>query len=261
MTDRIFVTDEELARTFDGGAYEDAFEAVEQYRKATRYASKHNVKSGATASALDLPRGRLRTWIDDGGAPDAVNAIETARSKGWLNLEYDDRRFDALNALVANVFSGGSIEKKYYQPSFALNRRGQDSHVIDALELTGVDYRIVDNRSGRADEVRPTEHGTVLGRVLVTLGAPTGSKTEGELELPAYLDGAPDDIRRLFVACYLENRAHAHGSILKFREERSSAYLQDLAALIEDVAGGPVTVSEKNINISKAATETLGNVV
>ncbi|MFP9192977.1 hypothetical protein ACLI4Q_15155 [Natrialbaceae archaeon A-CW1-1] len=261
MTERVFVTERDLARTFDGGAHEDAFEIMEQFREATRYASKHNVKSGATASALDLPRGRLRTWIDDGGAPDVVNAINSARQKGWLNVTYDDRKFTELNTLVANIFSGGSIAEQHYQPSFALNRRGEDSRVIDTLELADVDYQLVFGRPGRADEARPTNGGTVLGRVLVTLGAPIGVKAHQTLSLPEYLEGAPEDVRRLFVSCYLENRGHRHGSILKFREERPRAYLDELAALIEDVAGGSVTVSEKNVHISKVATENLGKVI
>ncbi|MFC7216447.1 hypothetical protein ACFQO4_20525 [Saliphagus sp. GCM10025334] len=261
MTTCVFVTEEDLARTFDGGAYKDAVEIVQQYQKATEYASKHNTKSTATAKALELPRGRLRTWIDDGGAPDAVNAIDVASSKGWLDLEYSDPKFDALNSLVANVFSGGSIANNYYRPSFALNRRGKESHVIDALELADVDYQIVEDRSGRADEARPTEHGTILGRVLTTLGTPVGSKADQDLEIPGYLEGAPEDVRELFVVCYLENRAGEHNKILKFREERSEAYLSSLAALIEDVTGEPVNVSEKNVILSRAATDALGTVV
>lgn len=64
------------------GSYVDAWEVVEQYREATRYASKHDVGSSATASTLGIPRERLRTLTDDGDAPDAVLAIETARSHG-----------------------------------------------------------------------------------------------------------------------------------------------------------------------------------
>ncbi|WP_311136857.1 hypothetical protein [Natronosalvus rutilus] len=97
--------------------------------------------------------------------------------------------------------------------------------------------------------------------MLTTLGAPVGPKADQDLELPGYLDDAPDDVRRLFVVCYLENRAHEHGSILKFREERSDDYLASLTALIEDVAGGPVSISEKNVMLSKAATERLGTVL
>ncbi|MFP8891825.1 hypothetical protein ACLI4U_18945 (plasmid) [Natrialbaceae archaeon A-CW2] len=261
MDNPVFVTEKHLARTFDGGVYDDAYEAVEQYRTATRYASRHNVKSGATASALDLPRGRLRGWIDDGGAPDAINCIETAREYGWLEVTYEDTQFTALNALVANVFSGGSIAHHHYRPSFVLNNRGEDSHVVDALELAGVDYELVGDRPGRGDELRPSTDGTTLGRVLATLGAPVGPKAEQRLELPAYLEDAPNDVKRLFVVCYLENRAHEHKSIIKFREERNADYLESLRALIESVAGEPVTHSEKNIILSKAASDALGTVV
>jgi len=256
----VLVTERDIAETFDGGAYENAYEIVEQYRKATRYASKHNVKSGATASALDLPRGRLRTWIDEGGAPDSVNCIETARVNGWLNVTYSDDVFAGLNALVANVFSGGSINQKHHLPLFALNSRGEDSHVIDALNIANVEYTIEERGPNRADEVRPV-NGTTLGRVLVSLGAPVGPKAQQRLELPAYLEGAPEKVQRLFVVCYLENRGQQRESVVTFREERSQQYLESLAALISDVANASVQVSEKNVVLSKAATVNLGAVV
>jgi len=261
MTDRVFVTERELAGTFDGGAYRDAYEIVNQYRQSTRYASRKNVKSAATANALDMPRGRLRTWIDDGGAPDAVNCIETARRHGWLNVTYEDEQFAPLNALVANVFSGGSITKRNYTPSFALNSRKTDSHVIDALDLVGTAHQLVMDRDGRADEARPEEDASALGRVLHVLGAPLGEKKTGRLQPPLYLEGAPDDVRRLFVVCYLENRAQKHGNILTFREDRSRGYLESLADLIADVGDGRVRISEKNVIISKQATENLGQVL
>jgi len=260
MDQPVFVTERDLAATFDGGAHRDAYEIVDQYRQATRYASKHNVKSGATASALDLPRGRLRTWIDDGGAPDSVNCIETARSNGWLNVTYADDVFAGLNALVANVFSGGSINQKHYLPLFALNNRGTDSHVIDALKAANVEYTIEERGPNRADEARPV-NGTTLGRVLVSLDAPVGPKAHQRLELPTYLERAPEAVRRLFVVCYLENRGQQRESIVTFREERSREYLESVAALIGDVTDAPVGVSEKNVVLSKAATEDLGTVV
>ncbi|MFP9193930.1 hypothetical protein ACLI4Q_20205 [Natrialbaceae archaeon A-CW1-1] len=258
MTTPKFVTERDLAQTFDGGAYDDAWKVVQQYRKATQYASKHNVGSGATANALDLPRSRIRLWIDGNGAPDVIRCINTARANGWLNVSYDDRKFTALNALVANVYSGGSIAEQFYQPSFALNRRGENSHVIDAIKLAEVAYHLIDDRDRRADEVRPTTNATTLGRVLVALGAPVGPKANRDLELPNYLNDAPEAVKRLFVVCYLENRAHKHNSIVRFREERTVDYLSSLAALIEDVSGAPVTISEKNIILSKAASEELG---
>lgn len=256
------VTERELAATYDGGAYADAWEAVEQYRRATRYASKHGTKSGATASALDLPRSRLRTWIDDSGAPDVVRGLERARRNGWLDLEYDDPTFTGLNALVANVFSGGSITRRHYRPSFALNHRGEDSHVLDALELVGVDYRIEGRGDDRADEAVPTDDGTVLGRVLAVLGAPVGPKAEQRLSLPAYLDDAPESVREMFVYAYLENRAveHEGKDTLHIREKRNRDYLAALASLIDDVAGGGVELRERDIIITAEASRTLGTV-
>ncbi|MDS0475278.1 hypothetical protein [Natrinema sp. 1APR25-10V2] len=263
--DEPIIDEHDFARTYDGGAYADPWDTVEEYQDVMRYASKHPQKgSQAVATATDTPRSRIRTWIDDGGAPDVVRGLEAAREYGWLEAGYCDPEFTGLNALVANVFSGGSISQRDYRPSFALNHRGEDSNVIDALELTGIDYRFVHtDDSDRADEVRPTENSTVLGRILVTLGAPVGPKAQQDLSLPTYLDDAPEDVRETFVYCYLENRASKRDgrNTIGFREQRSDSYLRSLAELIESVADGPVTISEKNIHISLEATENLGTVL
>jgi len=262
MPDSEPILDEKaLARTYDGGAYADPWETVEEYHDVMRYASKHpNKGSQAVSTATETPRSRIRTWIDDGGAPDVVRGLETARDYGWLEATYGDAEFQGLNRLVANVFSGGSIAEQYYQPSFALADGDDDPAVFDALELAGVVYTVVGDRDGRADEARPTEDGSVLGRVLSALGAPVGPKAEQRLSLPDYLADAPDEIREQFVRAYLANRAQPNNNILQLREQRNRDYLESLARLMEDVAGGPVTISEKNVILSKAATETLGSV-
>ncbi|RQG87042.1 hypothetical protein EA462_15490 [Natrarchaeobius halalkaliphilus] len=251
-----------LAATYDGGYHENSWEVVKQYRKAIKYASKHNAGSSATASALEIPRGRLRTWIDGDGKPDPVRGIETARDYGWLECSYEDSVFAGLNVLVANVFSGGSIAEQYYQPSFALNHRKEDSHVFDAFELAGIECEIIDDRGDHGDEVRPAEHGTVLGRTLSSLGAPVGSKSNHHLELPEYLGGAPETVRERFVYAYLENRAIKHDKkqTLTVREDRNRAYLNALADLIDDVAGGGVSLQERDIVISADASRLLGTV-
>lgn len=183
---------------------------VEQYRKATSYAVRTGSKSSATARALNLPRSRLGTWIDDGGVPDVVRGIETAHEHGWIECSYDDPTFIGLNALVANVFSGGSIAEGNYRTSFALNHRGEDGHVLDALELVNVEFEVVDRDDDRADEARPTEAGSVSGRVLAVMGAPAGPKADQHLELPDYLADAPESVRETFAYAYLENRAIDH---------------------------------------------------
>ncbi len=260
-SDRL-VTERDLARTFDGGAYVDGWDAVEQYRRAIAHATRNDCGSGATASALELPRSRLRTWIEGGGAPDQVHAIETARDHGWLDVTCSDPEFTALNTLVANIFSGGSIAQSSYAPSFAINHRGGDSHIFDALDLAGVEYRIEDDRDGRADEVRPTTDGTVLGRVLAVLGAPVGPKAAQQVSLPNYLTDAPADIREVFVYSYLENRAveHDQKATLTIREERNRSYLEELTTLIRSVADGRVELGEQYITISADAARSLGTV-
>ncbi|WP_247729496.1 hypothetical protein [Halovivax limisalsi] len=259
MTSRVLVSPKDLARTYDGGYYDDTWKIVEQYRDVLEYKSRHpNKGSSAIAGALEIPRGRIRTWLD-GGAPDAARGIETARECGWLEVEIREPMAEALNALVANVFSSGSIAEAWYQPSFALDPTRRHLHITDALDAVGVEYEIVDDRDGRTDEARPSEDASVLGRVLAVLGAPVGPKAEQWLELPAYLDEAPDSMRETFVLCYLENRAtEPHNDTVSFREERNDAYLRDLAGLIADVADAPVRVSEKNVILSQAATESLG---
>lgn len=263
MSDTPTLIDERaLARTYDPPSYTDPWVSVEDYRRVMAYASRNSSKgSGAVASAMDLPRGRIRPWLD-GGEPDAVRAIDAAREHGWVNVAYDDAAFTALNTLVANVFSGGSIAERNYSPSFALNHRGEDSHVIDALELAGVEYQFVADRDGRGDESRPTTDGTVLGRVLAVLGAPVGPKAEQDLTLPTYLKDAPTSVREQFVFAYLENRAveHEGKATLKVREERNRDYLEGLANLIDDVAGGGVQFSERDIVVSADAARELGTV-
>ena len=259
MSDSTLVDERALARTYDGGYYTDGWDVIEQYRRALSYARRHDAGSSATATALEVPRGRIRSWVDDNAVPDPVRAIDTALEYGWLDCGYGDPTFTGLNALVANVFSGGSIAESTYQPFFALNHRGTDSHVIDALELANVSYRTVSDRDGRADEVLPSDDGPVLGRVLSVLGAPVGPKADQYLSLPAYLEDAPADVKETFVYAYLENRAvdYQEKATLTIREQRNRSYLESLAELIESVAGERVELGEKTIVISADAARSL----
>lgn len=74
MLDSQLITPKRLARTYDGGYYDDAWTVVEQYRQVMAYSSRHpNMGSGAIASRLNLPRPRVRPWLD-GAVPDPVRA-------------------------------------------------------------------------------------------------------------------------------------------------------------------------------------------
>nr|WP_241175319.1 hypothetical protein [Natronolimnobius sp. AArcel1] len=228
-----------------------------------RYASEHpNKGSYAVSSALEIPRGRIRPWIDSESKPDAVRALETAANYGWLEATYGDREFVALNTLVANIFSGGAIATENYRPSFALNFNGEDSHVVDALDATGIEYKFTHrDDDDRATEVRPSEDGPVLGRVLAVLGAPVGPKADiDSISLPWYLEDAPSETRKMFVLAYVTNRTlhQQNKRTVTIQEQRPQSYRDELAALIEDVAGEQVTSGKQSVTISVDATRSLG---
>jgi len=263
MTSEPFITERDLAATFDGYPYDDTWSALEQYRRVQAYTTTHPEQGYvAVANALETPRGRTRSWVSDGRKPLAQTAIETAADYGWLSIGYDDPTFQGLNALVANVFSGGYIPADRWEPFFVLNERGYDSHVLDAFEVVGVEpAEATEDRPNAAPRIRPAEHAALLGRCLSILGAPRGEKAQLEtLSLPDYLEAAPEAVRELFVQCYVANRGNpGHDSaIVQINEKRPRAYQRDLAALIESVADAPVRLGDATITISADAARALG---
>ncbi|QSG02296.1 hypothetical protein [Natranaeroarchaeum sulfidigenes] len=249
-----------LARTYDVRNRADGWDAVEDYQRYLEVAAQHpDSGSSALSSKLEMPRGRIRSW-ENGSKPDPARAVEVAEERDWFGGP-DTDEFAALNQLVAWIFSGGSINERDHSPYFALGRDGDAERVTDALDQLGLDWRRErDDQPDRATEIVPTEHASILGRALSVLGAPVGDKNDrAEISLPEYLDDAPDEIRADFVDVYLRNRAQSHDDkgTLTLREERADRYLQELAALIEDVAGESVTVSDKNVIVSAAAANAL----
>jgi hypothetical protein len=62
---------------------------VAQFEQVTEYCAEHpDQGSGAVATALDLPRERIRAWVDSDGRPDAVRGCETLTANGWLHLSW-----------------------------------------------------------------------------------------------------------------------------------------------------------------------------
>lgn len=248
---------EAFVRTYAHPSYADPWDVVEDYQRVQEYHATHpNLGSSAVSTRLDLPRGRIRQWME-GSKPDCLHGLHVAESNGWIGVDMTSTRFRGLNALLAWAFSGGSLGSEWYVP-YWVTRDAQDRRLIDrAAELAGtkVDFtRSV--TEGRAREVRPVENASALGRVLVVLGAPVGGKNENSnIRLPNYLTEVSDQIAREFVGIYLHNRAQTRENtdMLLFREERSPGYLESLAGLIRRLTGESVSVSEKNVIISAAA--------
>lgn len=245
-----------VARTYNSRGYDDPYRAVEDYREVMAFTEDHPDRgSTAIARRFDLPRGRVQPWLD-GAQPSCVRGLDTATNHGWIDVDPRSPTFRGLNVLVAWVFSGGSIATDTWAPYFAIDD-AEDRDLLDAAAgLVGVDLDVTRAPGeGHGQELRPTADGSVLGRVLVVLGAPRGEKgPDADLSLPTYLEGAPETVRQEFVQVYLGNRGQSEPTaVTTLVERRPTDYLESLADFIEAVTGSPVTVSGSNLVLSAEA--------
>lgn len=254
-----------LARTYDLRGRDDPWDAVEEYRRVMRAAADHpDKKSHALSKVVDLPRSRIRTWVEDGGMPDPVRAIRTAETRGLFVRDPDTTAGAAFAGLVAWIFAGGSIRTNYYDPYFTLNGTRPERSQTDLQTLAAVfdlDLRVNDREDGRATELVPTEAGSILGRCLATAGAPVGNKTDTPLQIPPWIEDGPTRVQRAFAYVYITNRGAYGGDagVLQIQESsRSNGFHRDLAALLETVAAvGTVTASADHVRADRPATEAL----
>jgi hypothetical protein len=258
----LLVTPEAFARTYAPKGYADAWDCVGDYWRVMDEAAKHpSLKSHALSQRTDLPRGRVRSWTDDGSRPDVIRGLDVAEELGWFAESFHDPTIRALNVLVAGVFSGGSIATETRAVSFTID--GEETEQIrSALRTAGLNTRESHEESeSRATELLPRKHGTVLGRYLSAAGAPVGEKNaRADLHLPAYLDRAPLTIKADFVSIYVANRGveHVGKATTPLLEQRSPAFRQELAELIADVSGERVTAGESSVILSADASRALG---
>ncbi len=250
-----YPTLETFTETYSEDTYESPYERLETYERVMQASAEHpDKKSSALSSIVELPRYQIETWVDDGGKPDVVRGVETAQAHDWLDVDVSSKQFAALNTLVAAVFSGGTINENYV-PAFAPDTDGVTfTRVKDALDQLGAGTKTRgDDDPDRATEVLPGEDASVLGRVLVALGAPLGAKnTDADVSLPAYLDDSPHQVRQEFVEVYVWNRGQqaGEGETVQILEKRPEQFREELGVLIEDVADAPVYIRPDGVSIS-----------
>lgn len=248
-------TAQALARTYSDQGYPDPWEKVLDYRRVQEYAAEHpNHGRTRVGKALDLPPGRVRGWISD-GMPDSVRGIQTAIDHGWLDPNPEDETAAALTELLAHVLAGGSIKAQTYVPSVTVGRRLKTDDVRAAFDRVGVKTVVRRaNEDGRATEVLPESGGSVLGRCLVTMGAPAGEKVYLDA-FPSIAWDVPESTRASFARIYLDHRATelAGKRTMVIQEDRPSTYLEGLQEFLADVTGGPVTVGDGTVTISADA--------
>lgn len=255
----MFPTTRGVAATYNPPDDVDPWTRVEQYREVMDYAAKNpNAGSSAVASAVEQPRGRIRPWLD-GSRPDVVRGLETATEHGWLDPDPQGAMARALVELAAHVMAGGSIDSRHV-PQVSVGRR------VDADEIEAV-YRALGVRSkrrhaereGRATEIVPREAGSVLGRCLISIGVPQGSKQDITSLPRVAVDGSIQH-RVSFASVYARHRAASYEDkdTVRIQEDRPRAYLDALGALFRDVTGEAVSVSNLGVTLSAAAARELG---
>ena len=253
-------TAKSLSRTYSDRVYPDPWEKVLDYRRVREYAAENpNAGRVRVGRALDLPDERVRGWLKD-VVPDPVRGINTAIDRGWLDPDPDSETAAALVDLLAHVLAGGSIPAGNYVPAVTPGSRVDAAEIRDAFERVGVETRTRNaDEAGRASEVVPTCDGTVLGRCLVAMGAPTGGKTSLD-HLPAVVWDVPRSVRRSFARTYVRHRGlnYADKSTTRVQVERPSSFIAELREVLDDVLDEPITTADAGLTISAAAARELG---
>jgi hypothetical protein len=235
-----------LVRTYNPPAYADPWDCVEDFERVQQAAAKHpNKGSAALASVVELPRGRIRPWLD-GARPDCYRGLQTALSNGWL-LENWDCRGRALNCLAAWLLSSGSIDRHSVATWIADTdaERQALEHYADAAGIRLVRTREDDDRP---DEYRPDADASVLGRVLSTWTGLQGDK-DRTVRFPRYVRFAPEEVARDFCRVYVAQRGTDGGDDAQRRRPfrqimaiRSEAFREDLLGQLRRVVDEPGAV-------------------
>lgn len=245
-----------LARTYSDRVYSDPWKKVEDYQRVQAYAAERpNAGRTAVGTALELPAGRVRPWLD-GGQPDSVRGIEIASANGWLDPTCG--MAGALVELLAHVLAGGSINGAFV-PAISIGRRVERDVIEKSFTEVGVDTHARHETSdGRVTEILPATDASVLGRCLVAMGAPQGTKTDLEA-VPTIVWESPDAIQRRFVEVYVAHRGayFETKATTRIQEERPESYISNLYKLINKSVSSQVSHGERGITISADAAREL----
>jgi len=261
-----------LALTYSPPADRDGWEQVQLYQQTQRYPDDWGGARVASAINADdeqpfenITRSNVRAWVEGEGMPDAARAVEVADDLGWLAEEWT-LTTQALAQLVAGVFACGTIDRTGWVPGWSPSN-DRTAEVIDAsLEQVGVGAKHIERElkadgERRADERRPLNHASILGRALAVAGAPVGDKTSATVTgLPDWLDSAPPSVRASFAEVLVAERGSERGNkaTLAIQANRSRQYFEDVRELLEDVTGESVTASDAGVTISADAVRALG---
>lgn len=244
-----------LARTYNTPGQLQPWDAGEQYERVIRAANRApNKGSAALASKLELPRSRIRTWIDD-GEPDVVRGLSIAHDHGW----FDGDTVTAWAVLLAGIVGGGSITVSMFQPEWTTVPDQAADRIKRALDDLDVGHQCVE-RVSHPSYLRPGEDLSIIGRALAALDAPVGHKNADSDPLPDWLLTAPLQARVAAIEVFVFYRGTGFDNkdTVALSEDRSPAFRDSVARLIGSVVDNDVTVGEYSVTISASAARELG---
>ena len=247
-----------LVRTYNHPSYEDPYEAVQDYNRVVEAAAKHpNKGSTALSGIVELPRSRIRGWVDEDGMPDAARGLMVAKRHGWIKPGTDTN--EALAVLTGHLLGGGSITVENYVPSVAVGRRVSVDDIEAVFRDVGVrPTRRHEDAVSRATEVLPAIHGSVLGRTLAAWGCPVGGRAAIET-VPSIVDRVGKDGQAAFLDAYVRHRAvdYPNKATTRLHGRQPAAFHQAIAELIQQVTGEHASAGETAVTVSADAMRAL----
>lgn len=264
VLERAIPTPTALARTYHHRSYDDPWDAVLDYWRVMDTAQENPEKgSAALATMLELPRSRIRPWLEQDTAPAPATAVITAYDRGWFvdDLSLPATEGTAMATFVMWVFAGGSITRDFV-PQFVLrasDRFDSLGRLADAGEYLAVDLDERHRLPGRSNEFIPATDASIFGRVLHAAGAPVGRKSEQPLALPAWITDGPRNVKRAAAVTYMGERMGPAGlsGVLQHRwPAASERFLRQVGDLLVDVCGGSYVVKHDHLRLDVEATDT-----
>lgn len=235
-----------FVRTYKSSVYDDIWNLVEDYELVQGYAAQYPKKgSSAVSSALDLPRERIRSWVDGEGRPDCYRGLQTALSNGWIIDSWDEESAQALNCLAAWVLSSGGINERFV-PTFVTDSDSEYKQLRDYAASAGIRLKRTRDPDGeRPPEWRPSSDASVLGRVLYTWTGIKGDKSREATKFPEYLNDVPEPILRSYLQVYAQQRGvyrDDRGEYIQIIAERTDGFRRVLKSHLQSVVENPEEV-------------------